>query len=51
MEIECFISESDDFGADRTWQSVGDIVAAIVGAILADRDEDEAVGAASLDEE
>jgi hypothetical protein len=53
MEIGCFIECSDDFDADRSFRSVGDIVAAIVGAILADRDrdEDEAVGAASLDEE
>ena len=51
METGCFISECDDFDADRTWLSVGEIIAGIVGAILADRDEDEAVGAASLDEE
>lgn len=51
MECGDFLSSNDDFDADRTWLSVGDIVARIVGAILADRDEDEAVGAASLDKE
>lgn len=51
MESLCFIDTDDDFDADRTWLSVGEIVAGIVGAILADRDEDGAVGAAPLDEE
>ena len=51
METMCFTNTDDDFDADRTWLSLGDIVARIVGAILADRDEDGAVGAASLDEE
>lgn len=52
METVDFISSEETFeDADRTWLSVGDIVARIVGAILADRDEDGAVGAAPLDEE
>ena len=52
MEYGHFISSEDHFeDADRSFRSVGEILAAIVGAILADRDEDGAVGAASLDEE
>ena len=51
MEMCRFTNTDDDFDADRSFRSVGEILAAIVGAILADRDEDGAVGAASLDEE
>ena len=52
MEHGHFISSEDHFeDADRSFRSVGDIVARIVGAILADRGEDGAVGAASLGEE
>lgn len=51
MEYGHFISSEETFeDADRTWLSVGDIVARIVGAILADRGS-EAVGAASPDDE
>jgi len=36
MEIECFISECDDFDADRPWQAVGDIVDDLIRRLLAE---------------
>lgn len=50
METMCFTNTDDDFDADRPFRQIGEVLAQIVGAILATGGS-EAVGAASLDDE